>query len=322
MTKVAGEEHYRIPVEKCPDGEPELQEFFRKLWKLIMPYGSKDSLRYLVFCLEENTEEMRRKLLEIVKVYNILTEKVRFADKAECFVSYVIHQSGELLSHNALLIENQEGKMNKYILHKRTRMTPVVTEVKDVSEKTLEDLFAEHAVSSVFLVGDDFEEGWMQQNMRLLKTGKRVFAGKNLYVKGACYLGMDLQAGAEEWIYLGPEKISCNILLKVNEDGKETYVTIAEGGKNWYESDVSLEVLLLDEPKLEFAMVPINKKERKRSEVSLENFPKRPNKTTKLRITLQFTDADHAKLTIQDLGFGEIFPQSDMKYEGELQWEQ
>lgn len=322
VTKVAGTEHYRIPTEINLEEKSELQELFRKLWKMLSPYGSREALEYLVFCLEDNSEKMREMLTEIAKIYNISVEKVRFMDKAECFASYVLHQSAELLAHNSLLIENHGGEKSKYILHKRARTMPVVTEVRNVSEKSLEGVFTDHAISSVFLVGDDFEEDWMQQNLKLLKNGRRVFAGKNLYVKGACYRAMDLQEGAETYLYLGAEKLCCNIALKVTKEGKEELLSIVEGGKNWYESNVALEVLLMDEPKLEFAMIPINGKEKKTALIHLSDLPARPKKTTRLRIELEFTESNRAKLTIKDLGFGELFPQSDMSYEGELQWEQ
>ena len=167
----------------------ELQECFRKLWKMLAAYGNKDSLEYMMFCLEENTKEMREMLLDIAKIYNISVEKVRFLDKQECFCSYVLHQSAELFNHNALLLENQYGEIKKFILHKRSKTMPMVTDVRDISEKSLEDVFVDHAISSVFLVGDDYEESWMQQNLKILKSGRRVFAGKNLFVKGACYRG-------------------------------------------------------------------------------------------------------------------------------------
>ncbi len=322
VTTVAGTEHYRIPTMSNLEEKEELQEIFRKIWKMISSYGMREELEYLVFCLEDNSEKMREMLREIAKIYNIPVEKVRFMDKLECFASYVLHQSAELLSHNSLLIENIEGEKAKFILHKKSRTTPVVTEVRNVSEKSLEGVFADHGISSVFLVGDDFEEDWMKQNLKLLRTGRRVFAGKNLFVKGACYRAMDLIKGTESYLYLGSQKVSCNIALKVEDAGKEAYISIVDGGKNWYESNVSLEVLLLEEPVLEFAMIPINGKEKKTALIHLSNLPVRPKKTTRLRIELEFTEASSAKLTIKDLGFGEIFPQSDMVYEGELQWEQ
>ena len=322
VTKIAGSQQYRIPTECNPENVQELQVLFRRLWKLISPYGMREELESLVFCLEENSDKMREMLIETAKIYNISVDKVRFTDKWECFASYVLHQSGELLAHNSLLIENHAGEKTKYILHKKARTNPVVTEVRNASEKTLEDVFADHSISSVFLVGDDFEEEWMKQNLKLLRMGRRVFAGKNLFVKGACYQAMDLQEGIQKFLYLGSEKVCCSIGLKVREKDREEFVTIVDGGKNWYESNVSLDVLLLDEPVLEFAMIPINGKEKRTSVLHLEELPARPIKTTRLGIELKFVEANRAKLTVRDLGFGEIFPQSDMVYEGELQWEQ
>ena len=322
ITKVAGSQQYRISTECDLENPEELQELFRRLWKLISPYGMREVMDYLVFCLEDNSDKMREMLIETAKIYNISVDKVRFMDKWECFAAYVVHQSAELLTHNSLLIENRQGEKTKYILHKKSRTNPVVTEVRNISEKTLEGVFSDHGISSVFLVGDDFEDEWMKQNLKILKIGRRVFAGKNLFVKGACYQAMDLQEGVRNFLYLGSEKVCCNIALKVEEDGREEYVSIVDGGKNWYESNVSLEVLLLDEPVLEFAMIPINGKEKKTAVLHLEELPARPKKTTRLRIELEFTEANRAKLTVRDLGFGEIFPQSDMIYEGELQWEQ
>ncbi len=322
VTTVAGTENYRIPTEADLNNQEELQNLFRKLWKMLSPYGNKDSLEYLMFCLEDNSEEMRSRLLEVVQIYNISTEKIRFLNKEECFCAYVFHQSGELLAHNALLIENHQDEKEKFILHKRSRTMPVVAEVRNISEKTLEAVFTDHAISSVFLVGDDFEEEWLQKNLKLLKTGRRVFLGKNLYVKGAAYRGMELKNGTPEYLYLGVEKLCCNIAIKTEQNGKEEYLSIVSGGRNWYESNVALEVLLLDKPKLEFAMMPINGKEKKTAVIHLRDLPVRPKKTTRLRIELEFTSASCAKLTVRDLGFGEIFPQSDMVYEGELRWEQ
>lgn len=321
VTKVAGTEHYRIPVEVNIEEKQELQELFRQLWKMLAPYGNRDSLSYLVFCLEDNSEKMREMLLEIVQIYNISGEKVRFLDKSESFCSYVLHQSGELLSHNALLVENCAGEKEKFILHKRSNTTPQVTEVRDVSEKSLESIFTDHAISSVFLVGDDFEEEWLQKNLKILKTGRRVFLGKNLYVKGACYRALELKERTQDYVYLGAEKVCCNIALRVMQAGEEAYVSVVEGGKNWYESSNSLEVILLDEPVLEFAIIPINGREKKTMCIHLNGLPERPKRTTRLRIELEVLSPTYAKLKIRDLGFGELFAQSDMVYEGELQWD-
>ena len=47
-------------------------------------------------------------------------------------------------------------------------------------------IFSERPVSSVFLVGEAFEEKWYEQSLRVLcASGRRVFAGDNLFAKGA-----------------------------------------------------------------------------------------------------------------------------------------
>lgn len=322
VSMIAGAEHYRIPIEANLNNKTELQEIFRKLWKLLIPYGSKDALEILVFCLEDNSDNFRERLLEIVDIYNIAKEKVYFLDKKESFCAYVFHQSAELLTRNALLIENVDGKMEKFLLHKRSRTIPYITEIRNVTEKTLEQIFSDHGISSVFLVGDDFEEAWMQKNLKLLKSGRRVFIGKNLFVKGACYRGGELKEKSENYLYLSEEKVCCNIALRSVQRGEEVYLPLVEGGRNWYESNVVSEVLLLEEPELEFCIFPLNGKEKTSVMVSLNELPQRPKKTTRLQIEITFLNSCYAILRIKDLGFGELFPASDMKYEGELRWEQ
>lgn len=322
VTTVAGTEHYRIPTDADIEKKAEAQELFRRLWKMLAPYGSKETLESLVFCLHDNSETMRQMLLEVVQIHNISMEKVRFLDKKESFCAYLFHQEAELLSHNALLIENLDGKKSISLLYKHARTTPVVAEVRELSGKTLDKVFTEHAISSVFLVGDDYEEAWMQQNLKVLKSGKRVFVGKNLFVKGACYYGMEQEAETKRYLYLGEGKVCCNIAIKALEKEQEIFVPIVEGGKNWYESNTSLEVLLMEDADLEFAIIPIHGKEKMTTVIHLNGLPKRPPKTTRMKIELTFTDSSHVKLAVKDLGFGELFPQSDMVYEGELKWEQ
>lgn len=322
VTKIAGEEHYRIPVMADLSRKSEVQEFFRGLWKLLTCYADGEKAEYVVFCLDENSGQLRDMLLEIVQMYEISPQRVRFIDRKESFCAYVFHQPAELLSHSALLIENCGGEKKTFLLQKRTRTVPTVAQVQEIVEKKPEDVFSEHPVSSVFLVGDDFEEEWMQENLKLLKSGRRVFMGKNLYVKGACYAGIDWKEGQETYLYLGEDKLSCNIAIKAREKDRDEFVTIVEGGRNWYESEASLELLLLEGSELEFALIPINGREKKTVNICLEGLPKRPEKTTRLSLELKLTSVETAKLTVRDLGFGELFPRSDLCYEGELQWEQ
>lgn len=322
VTMVLGTENYRIPTEADLEKAEDLQRLFRKVLKWITSYGSRNAIRCLVICLEDGLEHLRKNILDTAKIYDISPEKICFLDQKECFCTYLFHQTADLFTHNVLLIENGKGEKKCSLLHKHANTRPVVAEVHELPEQPLEEIFRAHAISSVFLVGDDFEETWMKQNLQLLKNGKRIFYGKNLFVKGAVYHGMELLEGKTDYLYLGEEKVRWHLVLNAEENGKKTELLLVEGGKNWFESDTSLEVFLLDTPELEFSMIPIHGKEKKTTKIVLEGLPDRPARTTRLALEIHLISPAAAKIKISDLGFGELFPQSDLVYEGELQWEQ
>lgn len=45
--------------------------------------------------------------------------------------------------------------------------------------------------------------------------------------------------------------------------------------------------------------------------VPLTGFPDRPEKTTRIRMNIGFTDENTMAVVIRDMGFGELFPASD-----------
>ena len=48
--------------------------------------------------------------------------------------------------------------------------------------------------------------------------------------------------------------------------------------------------------------------EKKRMGMLLTGLPKRPNKTTRLLLKLQYISRKECRITVKDLGFGEIVP--------------
>lgn len=319
LSLIAGREHYRIPAEGDPGSREGMQYIFRRFLKLLKPYGNAGNLKYLVCIPKENTEETRALLLETAQIYNIPSGCVHFLDRKESFCVYLFHSEPELLAHNALLIGSDDGEKTMLLLHRQTGTLPAVAQVRDIFGETPENVLAQHSISSVFLVGD-FEEEWLNRYLKLLKSGRRVFAGQNLYVKGACYRAAELLSEEKNrYLYVGEETLCVNIALN---GGEKELVTIVEGGRNWYESDVTIDVLLLSGTELEFFIIPIGGKGQTAVTVPLDALPERPPKSTRLRIMLKFVNKLQAKLTVRDLGFGELYPQSDMVYEGELRWEQ
>ena len=75
------------------------------------------------------------------------------------------------------------------------------------------------------------------------------------------------------------------------------------------------EVLLDGSNEIDFWLQLPNSKEAQIEKLTLADLPKRPPRTTRLRIKAQPVSDMEVKIKIKDLGFGEIFKSSDKTWE-------
>ena len=87
-------------------------------------------------------------------------------------------------------------------------------------------------------------------------------------------------------------------------------LVMAAAGSNWYETKASATFVLDNTDSVEFLVTPVGTTTPIRYEVSLDEFPKRPNKTTKVEVILSFTGERTMTVRVIDKGFGELFPSS------------
>jgi hypothetical protein len=183
------------------------------------------------------------------------------------------------------------------------------------------DLFIRRPVSSVYLVGEGFEENWYSQSLKILCDGRRVFAGNNLYAKGACYRAAKVAEGEETaaYVFLGADKISYNVGLRTPGAGKNSIHTLLNAGESWYEASAECEALLCEEPVVEFILQPMQGDECLLEKLALEGLPERPPRATRLHIQVEFLSVNRLKVEVQDMGFGELFPSTDLVWTEEVE---
>ena len=168
-------------------------------------------------------------------------------------------------------------------------------------------------VSTAFLVGDGFKENWMGESLRLLCRNRRVFQGNNLYSKGACSGALEKLDPSREgrnYIYLGQDKLKSNVGMKVLRRGEEAYFAVLDGGVSWYEAFADFEVILESGNTVEFQVTPLTGEPATEREIVLEGLPERPKNTSRLKVHVEMSAPDRVTVTIEDMGFGEIFPSS------------
>lgn len=51
----------------------------------------------------------------------------------------------------------------------------------------------------------------------------------------------------------------------------------------------------------------------------LDGLPERPPRATRLHIAVEFIRVDCLRIEVQDLGFGELFPSSDLSWTEEIE---
>ena len=174
-------------------------------------------------------------------------------------------------------------------------------------------------ISSVFLTGVGFTNKWMKKSTNVLCQGRRVFVGQNIYTKGACYraVGGEYREFYDDYFVETKENVLFDVGISL-EDENDTFVPITTGGSQWYNTHGRQVVIMDDTDKITIVYKNHKTEEEKREFVRIHGLPKRPNKTTKLSLEVEFDNPHEGAVIIKDLGFGKLFPTTNKIYRKEF----
>ena len=106
--------------------------------------------------------------------------------------------------------------------------------------------------------------------------------------------------------------------MNVLHRGQENNVTVAAAGDCWYDRVSVIDVIPDKQSTVDFIVTSLDSKKKRLISIPLEGFPKRPDKTTRVRIQVLFLDERTMEVTLKDRGFGELFPASDAQIRQEV----
>ena len=92
----------------------------------------------------------------------------------------------------------------------------------------------------------------------------------------------------------------------------------AAAGDNWYEAKSTVDFVVTGAPELEFTIAPLDPKKKRLVKIPLKDFPRRPDRTTRIQLTLGFSDENTMVALIRDKGFGELFPATERMIKQEV----
>lgn len=313
--------------------------FVKRSLSLLNLHVSANQIEAFMFTVDELTPRMVDVLSKVAAGLQLSAEHICFQNHLESFYYYVLNQNPELWKQDVMIFEYNRY-MKTMCLECNRRTTPQVVFIKqqeypemqrlvwsgeeavrEQQKQELDDRFLAvveesltgHTTSTAYLLGEGFKEGWARESLRRLCMNRRVFQGNNLYSKGACFGMMERIHPSEkssDYVYLGEEKLKSNIGMRVLRRGEESYFAILDAGINWYEAKTEFEVILGNGNRISFRITPLTGAHAVEKPVVLEGLPGRPENTTRLKVQVEMSAVNQATITIEDLGFGELFPTS------------
>ncbi|MCD7708705.1 MAG: DUF5716 family protein [Clostridiales bacterium] len=306
--------------------------FLRRVMELPQKLDPTASPDRLVLTVAKLTQENMEVFWKVAAKLGFLAEQFTVIDHKESFYYFAYSQQEQLWVHDIFLFEYDDDELFFYDMRRDQRTRPQVISIRESPRYALNadkdtDFtglvrrnFESRIISSVYLVGDGFDGGWMKNSLNFICRGRRAFLGKNLFSKGACYAASAARlratdesnaspAADDDWpfIYMGENEMKFNLSLKVQKRGQMEFYSLITAGKNWFESQGECEVILSGTTGIDLWKQLPNSREAKIETLELTGLPRRPDRTTRIRITARPLSDERAEIEIKDLGFGDFF---------------
>lgn len=313
-----------------------LSLFLKRALSLLAPAVRAEKLDALVFSVEQVTQQVLEVIGEASQLLDLQKAQIYVIGRAESFFYYNISQPEELWRRDVLLCDFTGSHLRTLLFTANKKTTPVACfveerdwpEVRPLERKkepednqkifldrrflaSVQETLKERAASCVYLIGDGFDGEWYRESLQFLCQERRVFLGSNLYSKGACYAARQrLVPGgiSGDYAFLGKDMLKANVGIPVAVQGQDRYLALLDAGVNWYEASAETEFLLEDEESFSLRITPLDAKSVREVFVTLSGIPKRPRRTTRIRLKADMTDVSTVRISMEDLGFGEFFP--------------
>ena len=305
--------------------------YLRKLLSMPVPLMRGSFLQKLTITVDDLSMDAKELFALVCQKLGIASGKMSLFDYRESFYYYVLNQSPSLFLHDVMLYNYDGNHLESFKLRRDQSFTPQIVHLDQREIGPLfdnrdeafmrivtEDMEGQY-ISSVFLTGDGFDGDWLKKSLAVLCRDRRVFLGKNLFSKGACYAGV-IRDGKKDWpfLFIGDHELKVNVSLKVLDQNEMRFVTLLSAGDNWFDVKGECEVVLDGTKEVEFWIQRPDSRQASVELLELKDLPERENRTTRLRITVEPVSDRDVRIAIKDLGFGELVRSSGKIWEHEI----
>lgn len=245
---------------------------------------------------------------------DIWNNKVGMYDLSDVSLTYyemLVNRNSRKLLVNAES-ENMDEAFNLQILNNPSGAKLADKILTSVAEKVMD----KKKFSSIFLTGQVFaEHEWADGFISYLCSRGKVYLDTNIFAKGAAFKGVDL--ASENSIYnltaICEGRLRSDVFINVENNGKDGKIYLAKAGDFWDEPDTELLMIPDEKEVIDISVVGVDGKIKKNIPIVLDFLPKRPIKTRRFYFRTKFRDDKIMDVEIEDAGFGDMYPPTDVK---------
>lgn len=327
------------------EGTALLRKYMEKVLDLVLGEYPDVPVSQVVISLKNMDMRLMDELMRCADYLGISADRIHIASHTECFVYYVLSQRRDVWSGQVGMFALSDEDLRYYEL-KVTRNPRQVTALAEhqqleegfnlsvldspsgsrMADRILcacaDRLLEKKLYSAVFLTGKGFARtDWAPEFMKKACSRRRVFADTALFARGAALKAEDYlhEQTSYPFVCICEGKLKSTVTMEVVKRDTKVHMALAVAGESWYEARSVLEVILDNQDDIELSIIPYQDPKQKRTvKIPLEGFPKRPNKTTRVRIAAGFLDEKTMVIKIVDRGFGELFPKTDAEIRQEV----
>ena len=288
----------------------------------------------LVITVHDMDGQFNDMLVAAAESAGIDRASVHIFSHTEAYVYYVMSQQSDIWANAACLFDLREDGLFYYEMRVIRGRRPQVIEA---THEKLEDgfsldvldtpsgerlgdailsacaqrLLSKKIMNSVFLTGKGFNTtDWAPEFLKVVCSRRRVFASAQLFSHGAAIAAYDLtqETGSYPYLLSCEGRISSTLSVYAVYGGRREQIVLASAGTNWYEARASVDFILDDVDALELIVAPVGSARVEKVNLSLDELPARPNKTTRIELILSFISEKCMTVRVIDRGFGELFP--------------
>ena len=301
----------------------------------------EETISSLVITVQNLDNKLMDCLIDCAVKLKIAKNNVHVVSHMEGYMFYVLSQEKELWSNVSGLFDLTDKGLFYYELTQGRGKPPIIsvtqqdlkggfqTSILDTLSGGMivdeylfthsEKLIQKKIMSSIYLTGKGLKNcnKWATRFLKFICNRRRVFFTESIFAKGAVYLAYDYlrQETAYDYTCVCEGRLSFSVSIDVMDRENIKKVPIIKTGTNWYEAKAVQEIVLENRKAIDLYITPYGMRNPIIIPIALDEFPDRPNKTTRVELTITFASEQVMKVKAVDKGFGEMFPATGITVE-------